>query len=87
MYQEPSIEGDARVGGNGRPEDSSTVISPLRGTESHHPPTLVSRGVSASSSLTDLHGRRVGLMMEFTVVCDAPKGCVFDLARRKAPEH
>jgi hypothetical protein len=28
-----------------------------------------------------------GVVMDFTVVCDAPLGCVFDLARRKAPEH
>jgi hypothetical protein len=27
------------------------------------------------------------MVMEFTVVCDAPTGCVFDLARRIAPEH
>jgi hypothetical protein len=27
------------------------------------------------------------MMMDFTVVCGAPMGCVFHLARRKAPEH
>jgi hypothetical protein len=27
------------------------------------------------------------MMMYFTVVCDAPTSCVFDFARRKAPEH
>jgi hypothetical protein len=27
------------------------------------------------------------MMMDFTVVCDAPTGCVFDLARRNAPDH
>jgi hypothetical protein len=28
-----------------------------------------------------------GLMMDFTVACDAPTGSAFDLAWRKAPEH
>jgi hypothetical protein len=27
------------------------------------------------------------MMMDVTVVCGAPTGCVFDLSRRIAPEH
>jgi hypothetical protein len=30
---------------------------------------------------------KVRVVMDCTVVCGAPQGCVFDLARRKAPEH
>jgi hypothetical protein len=45
----------------------------------------VSGCVVSTTRPLDLGVREV--MMDFTVVCDAPTGCVFDLARRKAPEH
>jgi hypothetical protein len=59
----------------------------LRGLLPHQAPQDHTRGAGRREQGAVGGARGARLMMDVTVVCDAPTGCVFGLARRKAPEH